>query len=420
MVPIRVRLPLLTALPVLVVLTAPPTSRAADEERLSFSSGEAAIPSFARKYKLSCSVCHDPFPRLTAFGETFAGNGFEMVVDEPPRDTVETGDPLLRLVSDVPLAIRFEGFAQAISDPEAGAVSNDLSFPWGIKLLSGGPIAKRISYYLYFYLSERGEIAGLEDAYVQFTDVGGSGINVMVGQFQVSDPLFKRELRLEFEDYQLYRMRIGDARADLTYDRGVMVPFSPWKNGDWTLGVVNGQGLREASEARSYDRDAGKNFFVRYSHSLGALRLGAFGFYGDEKGNDVRNNIWYAGPDATVALGGWGELNLQYLRRWDSRPFFDTPGAPTDTWANAALAQLIWWPTGPNGRWYVSALWNWIDASDPIVSLRLDEQLFMEKYNLIALDGTYLLWRNVRFTGELGWNFEQDYARLVLGVVSAF
>lgn len=414
----RVRL-LSFACSVVTVVGAAPAAASADD-RVSFSSGEISIPAFARKYRLSCSVCHDPFPRLTEFGETFAGNGFEMIVEEPPRDTVETGDPLLRLVSDVPLAIRFDGYAQAVSDPEAGAVSNDLSFPWGIKLLSGGPIANRISYYLYFYLSERGEVAGLEDAFIQFTDIGGSGVSVMAGQFQVSDPLYKRELRLPFEDYQLYRMRIGDARADLTYDRGVMVPFSAWDSGDWTLGVVNGQGLREASETRQYDRDPGKNFFARYSHSLGRVRLGAFGFYGGEKGNEVRNDIWYVGPDASVSLGGWGELNLQYLRRWDSSPFFDTPDAPTDTWANSALAELIWWPTGPNGRWYLSALWNWIDASGPIVSLRLDEQAFLQTYHLIAMDATYLLWRNVRFTGELAWNFEQDYARLALGVVSAF
>jgi hypothetical protein len=384
--------------------------------------GEGAfeIPAFARNYKFSCSVCHAPIPRLTEFGNTFAGNGFQIAVQEEPRDTIDTGDPMLRLMKDVPLAIRFDGYAQANTLGDSDAVTNDLSFPWGIKLLSGGPIANKISYYVYFFLSERGEVAGLEDAYLQFTDIGGSGVSVMAGQFQVSDPLFKRELRLTFEDYQLYRIRMGDARADLTYDRGLMVPFSLWKNGDWTLGVVNGQGLRDASEARQYDRDDSKNLFARYSHSLGTLRLGAFGFYGKETANDVSNDIWYIGPDASLALGGWGELNLQYLRRWDSQPFFDTAGAPTETWANSALAELIWWPTGVNGRWYVTALWNWIDASDPIVSLRINEQVFIQRYNAVALDASYLVWRNIRFTGEVAWDIEREGARLVLGVVSAF
>lgn len=44
------------------------------DTRLEASS---AIPAFARKYGASCSLCHAPFPRLTAFGERFAANGFE-------------------------------------------------------------------------------------------------------------------------------------------------------------------------------------------------------------------------------------------------------------------------------------------------------------------------------------------------------
>ncbi|MGB5525302.1 MAG: hypothetical protein WBN79_00395 [Gemmatimonadota bacterium] len=412
-----------TCLILLVLLATPAHTLEATEPetgRLSFAEGNVEIPAFARKYKFSCSVCHAPIPRLTEFGNTFAGNGFEIAVEEEPRDTIDTGDPMLRLMKNVPLAIRFDGYAQANTLGDSDAVSNDLSFPWGIKLLSGGPIANKISYYVYFFLSERGEIAGLEDAYLQFTDIGGSGVSVMAGQFQVSDPMFKRELRLEFEDYMLYRIRMGDARADLTYDRGVMVPFSPWKNGDWTLGIVNGQGLREASETRAYDRDNSKNLFARYSHSLGKLRLGVFGLYGKEDANSVSNEIVWFGPDASLALWNWGELNLQYLRRQDTRPFFDTSGAPTDTWANSVLAEVIWWPTGVNGRWYVAGLWNWIDASDPIVSLRINEQVFVQKYNALALDASYLVWRNIRFTGEVAWDIEREGARLAIGVVSAF
>ena len=39
----------------------------------------------------------------------------------------------------------------------------------------------------------------------------GPNVSVLAGQFQVSDPLFKRELRLEYEDYQPYRVRVGES-----------------------------------------------------------------------------------------------------------------------------------------------------------------------------------------------------------------
>ena len=45
-----------------------------------------AIPAFARKYQISCQVCHSPImPRLKAFGDEFAGDGFRMTKYESPR-----------------------------------------------------------------------------------------------------------------------------------------------------------------------------------------------------------------------------------------------------------------------------------------------------------------------------------------------
>ena len=37
-----------------------------------------AIPAFARKYNMSCKTCHSPFPTLKAYGDEFAGNGFQL------------------------------------------------------------------------------------------------------------------------------------------------------------------------------------------------------------------------------------------------------------------------------------------------------------------------------------------------------
>jgi hypothetical protein len=220
--------------------------------------------------------CHAPVPRLNAFGEAFAANGFEFAVGEPPRDTVGTGDALLRLQNDLPLAIRYDAYIRAQNKPTGGQNSIDLQTPWVIKLLSGGQVSDKVSYYMYFLLSERGEVAGLEDAYVQFTDVMESGVSLIVGQFQVSDPLFKRELRLEYEDYQPYRVRVGMAAADLTYDRGIMALWSPRRGTDVAVELVSGRGLNEASAERQFDADDAKSTLVRISQDVGSLRVGAF------------------------------------------------------------------------------------------------------------------------------------------------
>ena len=71
-----------------------------------------AIPAFARKYQISCQVCHSPvMPRLKGFGEEFAGNGFRLTQYESPRYFINTGDEKLSLFRELPLAIRIDGFA---------------------------------------------------------------------------------------------------------------------------------------------------------------------------------------------------------------------------------------------------------------------------------------------------------------------
>lgn len=377
-----------------------------------------AIPAFARKYGVSCSLCHQPAPRLTPFGEQFAANGFQFALDEEPTDVVETGDPTLRLLESLPLAVRFDAYVQTL-DGVSGAPDTDLETPWAIKLLSGGQIADRVSYYMYFFMSERGEVAGLEDAYVQFSDIAGSGIDLLVGQFQVSDPLFKRELRLEYEDYQAYRVRVGETRADLTYDRGLMAAYSPWDGGDVSVQLLNGSGLDGASEAKLYDRDDWKTVAARFSQDLGKVRLGGFGYFGAETANGLDSEIRVYGPDVTVHVGPTLELNGQYLRRTDQRPFF-SDALEEDTEVDMGFAELVWSPEGPAGQWFFSALYNQVEADAPLFTVRQGEAGLLQSYRTGALGANFLMARNLRLTGEVQYDFERESLRLVAGFMSAF
>ena len=100
-----------------------------------------SIPALARKYRVSCATCHSPIPRLNSVGEAFAANGFEFAPGETPRDTINTGDPLLRLQSSLPLAMRYDAYITSYSKRTGGQVIADAQTPWVIKLLSGGQVA---------------------------------------------------------------------------------------------------------------------------------------------------------------------------------------------------------------------------------------------------------------------------------------
>ena len=102
-----------------------------------------AIPAFARKYSMSCTTCHAPIPRLKAYGDEFAGNGFVLKDQEATRYFVSTGDDRLDLIRDFPIAVRMEGF---IKNQTATGRETDFSVPYNLKLLTGGSLTKNVAY----------------------------------------------------------------------------------------------------------------------------------------------------------------------------------------------------------------------------------------------------------------------------------
>lgn len=371
-----------------------------------------AIPAFARRYRVSCQLCHNPVPKLTAFGVTFAGNGYRMAAKEPPRDTIDTGDPLLNLASSVPLAMRLDAYAQAFSK---GKASTDFETPYIIKLLASGPISKTFSYYMYVNLLERGEFGGFEDAMLIANDIFGAPVDVSVGQFQVSDVLFKRELRLMFEDYAIYRTNVGDEPVNLTYDRGVLA--SADLLGFTVTGqLLNGNGIGPAESDRRFDNNKFKNVAGSISREItGFLRLGAFGYYGKNTSEDIENKLTMIGGDATIAAGPL-EVNAQFIHREDSNPLFlqDRHRVKTD----GGFVEAIIRPQG--SRWHGYALYNRVSATEPILNPRLGTGSDVGLYQSIAGGAGYLIMRNLKFTGEGAWLTEQETMRWTLGFVTAF
>jgi len=368
-----------------------------------------AMPAFARKYSMSCKTCHTPFPKLTPYGEEFAGNGFVIKDKETPRYFVDTGDPALSLLRNVPIALRLEGF---LTWNNADNRRVDFTAPYLLKFLSGGAIAKDIAYYFYFFLSERGEIAGLEDAFIMFNNLFGTGLDLFVGQFQVSDPLFKREIRLPAEDYQIYRATPGDSRVNLTYDRGLMLTYGFATGTDVTFEVLNGTGIHGANIFREFDDDPYKNVMLRVSQEVApAFRLGAFGYLGKERPEEIVNSVSMYGGDATVSVKPF-ELNIQYVERRDTNPYFALIMPADRVMTRGAFAELIYLPKAGDSRWYAAGLFNWVDS----------DQLDL-RYTAATAHAGYLLRRNVRVTVEATYAFRGPYSehvRVGTGLVLGF
>ncbi|MFP4060375.1 MAG: hypothetical protein ACLFUC_07835 [Bacteroidales bacterium] len=382
-----------------------------------FYKQSTAIPAFARKYRISCQTCHTPaIPKLKPYGDDFAGNGFRLEDYDAPRYYVETGDTKLSLVRDFPVSVRLDGhLTYNLADQE----KSDLGVPYLMKFLSGGAISDNLSYYFYFYFDERGKVAGVEDAYLMYNNLAGTELDIYLGQFQVSDPLFKRELRLTLEDYYTYTTAPGMSDITLKYDRGIMLTYGFETGTDVIFELVNGNGLADAGSFHIFDKDKYKNVLGRVSQDIGEnFRIGMFGYYGKEEitnrlGTMVTNTALIYGPDLTISLGKF-ELNGQLVVRNDDEVFLAPADIVSTTDINTlgGLGEIIFAPNGDQSDWYAAGLFNWIDSD--INSL---------DYTSGTLHCGYLLRRNVRLVGEYMLNFSDTdnvFGVASMGFVSAF
>ncbi|MFZ2323641.1 MAG: hypothetical protein WAV89_08090 [Ignavibacteriaceae bacterium] len=373
-----------------------------------------AIPAFARKYNMTCKTCHSPFPKLKPYGDDFAANGFALKDQDAPRYYVETGDPELTLIRDLPLAFRLEGF---VTYNQGNAEQSDFTTPLLFKFLTGGTITKNVSYFLY-YILENGEAGKIEDAWLMYNNLFGTELDITIGQFQVCDPIFKRELRLTKDDYYIYKVRPGNSNVDLTYDRGLMLAYGFNSGTDVTIEIVNGSGIGAGLESGNFDNDKYKNVMGRISQDAGEhLRIGAIGYWGKEVGESSfssgeTNELWMLGGDATISFDPL-ELNLQYVERKDDNPNFYPKWVgdiiPLVYKTRGAFAELVYRPNGDESKWYAVGLFNWIESDQTDLD-----------YKTLTGHAGYLLNRNIRLTGELTYDFTNEYTKVGVGFVTAF
>lgn len=362
-----------------------------------------AIPAFARKYSMSCKTCHAPAPKLKDYGEEFAANGFELKDKEAPRYYQDTGDDQVSLIRDFPLAMRLEGHVTYNQDQSK---QSDFYAPSVVKLLSGGALSKYMSYYFY-YILEEGHTGKIEDAYLMFNNIAGLELDIYLGQFQVSDPLFKREVRLTREDYQILKFAPSASQINLTYDRGIMVNYSLPTGTDIFVELVNGTGIGVPGPAGTFDSDPFKNFIGRISQDLfEGVRIGGFTYLGAERQRFSDNGITMFGPDLTLNAGNF-ELNTMYLSRTDDATM--SGGSVKEIKTQGAMAELIYMPNGDDSRFYGVAVFNWIESDET-----------WQNHRSAALHFGHVSRRNIRLVAEYGYNFTHKYPSFSMGFVSAF
>jgi len=217
----------------------------------------------------------------------------------------------------------------------------------------------------------------------------------------------KRELRLTYEDYWIYKTKVGSSNINLTYDRGITLAYNVEKTStDLIAMVVNGNGKPEAVDDK-LDQDNYKNVALRLNQGIADIvTVGGFYYTGKEESPDSNrtNQVIYYGPDLTFGLGPI-ELTAQYLMREDTNPEFLISSSKVKT--DGYVVELVFAPDIERSRYYFTGLYNQINLDN-------------DKYRTATLSFTYQIARNLRLVTEYTRDLENEKNRFVLGMVSAF
>ena len=293
-----------------------------------------AIPAFARKTGLRCSACHEAWPKLNNFGQTYMDNGFQI--------GNERDGPVYQSPYYWPVSIRMTpnwhtelntatSTDQAVHGVQAVSVRGfDLS---GMDLWFAGLLAKNISFVV---LPSSDEYASFrfESAWLRFDNLLTSPwLNLKVGRFELDQLISeKRMLTLSTNGsfYQIYHYLPSidphHVLAPVPGETGVSA--TSFGLGDNQLGTElmghsrNNYTQYSASLLSSSDGTvnlpSGKSFDSFFSGSqafnagsLGLQQVGAFNYHGQSSTSYLTQT---SAPGNTIVIPGSGFGNKPFMR----------------------------------------------------------------------------------------------------------
>lgn len=328
-----------------------------------------AIPAFARKYGMPCSSCHEAWPKLSAFGQAFKDNGYQMGND---RDA-----PIFQQPAYWPVTFRMTTFwhresinRMQVDDPASttgGQMEGNVTthgFDWsGLDFHTGGTLAKNVSFYVLPSSDNTGAFH-FETVMARLDNLAGSSwLNVKLGKFELDNLLSeKRILTLTNNSgvYQNYHFQPATENTSLfTFGIGDNQVGAEWmghsKDDRTRISAAvlsSNDGSPGLPTSRGYDAflTASQAFEVG---SLGLQRVGVFAYLGQAPTYFQFNEGGAPVPGTGIGNKGFsriGFIGMWYLKKFDFTTMYfhgsDSAYLGTGTAANQPL------PTGAqNPAW---------------------------------------------------------------------
>jgi hypothetical protein len=282
-----------------------------------------ALPAFARKYGMPCSSCHEAWPKLSAFGQSFKDNGYQMGND---RDAPIFQNPSYWPVTwrITPVWHRDSLGRVGVDGPGGSTVEQRVTthgFDWsGLDFHTAGTLAKNVSFYV-LPASDNTGAFHFEAVWARLDNLlGSSWLNFKLGKFEL-DNLHSEKRTLTLSrfggGYQNYHFQPATENA------GAAIPFTfgigdNQVGAEWMGHSKNDRTRISAALLSSNDgspglpTSRGYDAFISASQafeagSLGVQRVGAFGYFGQAP-------TYFQFNQSTVGVAGTGIGNKSFYR----------------------------------------------------------------------------------------------------------
>src|ERR1700751_1559375 len=158
------------------------------------------IPAFARKYGLPCSACHEAWPMLNNFGQTFKDNGYQLGNDrDAPIYQQPSYWPIM--FRTTPIWHRENNNRQAIDSVpgsassglvETGVTSSGFDLQ-GVDFITAGTLYKNISFFVQPFIGNSS--INLTQAWARFDNLANSRwLNIKMGKFELDQPFSQERI----------------------------------------------------------------------------------------------------------------------------------------------------------------------------------------------------------------------------------
>lgn len=288
-----------------------------------------AIPAFARKYGLPCSACHEAWPMLNNFGQTFKDNGYQLGNDRDAPVYQQPGYwPIMFRVT--PTWHRESNNRKATDivpgNGNSGLVESTVTQSGfdvgGIDIVTAGTLSKNISFFVQPFIGNSS--AGLSQAWVRLDNlIGSRWLNLKMGKFELDEPISQERV-----------LTISNTGTD--YNNYF---FTPTGDSNFFTGIGN---LQLGVEASGHS----DNDYTRYSVAVVSNNNGATGLQASHSYNV------YANLNQGFEVPGLGLQKVGVYTYFGQSPTFSqTTGGSAIP--GTGMGNRSFYRAGAYGQWYL-------------------------------------------------------------------